>query len=278
VGDGARWGVKSSIPPPVMAISFGDHRYPGSMSEPRRAGRRQEPKVPALSSTTGARPAGSDEDEAPIGSRELLIRAGERLFARHGIHRVRLREINDLAEQRNPSAVHYHFGSREGLVEAILAQHELSIETAMKAGLDRIENRKTLPSVREVMAVTIHPLIEKLETESGRDYLRIIQQLTPMLSANLRRGITLPTPPEGRRALAILEQQLTLKAIPQPVRRERLVAYVLSLVGLLADRAHETERGRPALLEPADFESNLLDMLVGALTASPSIGRRRGQA
>lgn len=248
------------------------------MSQSSRAGRRQEPKAPRLSSTQATRPNGSGEDEAPVGSRELLIRAGERLFARHGIHRVRLREINELAGQRNPSAVHYHFGSRNGLVEAILAQHEVSIEKAMKAGLDRIENRKALPSVREVMAVTIHPLTEKLETESGRDYLQIIQQLTPMLSANLRRGITLPTPPEGRRALAILEQRLALKAIPQSVGRERLVAYVLSLVGLLADRAHETERGRPALLAPADFESNLLDMLVGALTAPPSTGGRRGQA
>lgn len=236
------------------------------MGESTRAGRK-EPKGSGPSVTRRVRLTNSGDEEAPVGSRELMMRAGERLFAREGIHRVRLREINDLAEQRNPSAVHYHFGSREGLVEAILARHEVSIEPAMKIALDRIESRTSLPSVRQVVAVTIHPLIEKLDSESGRDYLRIIQQLTPMLSANLRQGITSPTPPEGRRALAILEQRLQMKSIPQSVRRERLVAYVLSLVGILADRAHETERGHAPPLKPADFESNLIDMLVGALTA-----------
>lgn len=249
--------------------------YAESMSQPKNDGRGQRSKDPRPSSVLEVGPT---EDDAPIGARELLILAGEHLFARAGIHRVRFREINELAGQKNPSAVHYYFGSREGLVEAILDRHAESIDSAMGAELDRMESRKTAPSVRGVMAVTIHPLVEKLESPSGRNYLQIIQQLIPMLSANLRRGITYPTPPQGRRALAILEDALTMKGIPQPVRRERLVAYVLSLVGILADRAHETERGRPALLNPADFESNLLDMLVAALGASPSSSRRTGRS
>ena len=42
--------------------------------------------------------------------------------------RVEIREINDRAGQRNPSAVHYHFGSKEGLVEAILLRHQEALE------------------------------------------------------------------------------------------------------------------------------------------------------
>lgn len=246
-----------------------------SMSQSRNGGRGQRSNDPGPSSISGVGPI---EDEAAVGAREHLLLAGEHLFARHGIHRVRFREINELAEQKNPSAVHYYFGNREGLVEAILDRHAASIDAAMEAGLDRMEDRKTSPSVRGVVAVTIHPLVKKLDSPSGRDYLQIIQQLIPMLSANLRRGITHPTPPQGRRALAILEQRLTLKGIPQSISRERLVAYVLSLVGILADRAHETARGRPALLEPEDFEANLLDMLVAALIASPTSGRSRRRA
>ena len=52
-------------------------------------------------------------------TREQLILAGERLFALSGLDSVSLRQINSAAGQRNSSAAHYHFGSKEALVQAI---------------------------------------------------------------------------------------------------------------------------------------------------------------
>ena len=49
-----------------------------------------------------------------------LILAAEAEFARAGIQGASLRRINALAGQRNTSAVRYHFGSREGLLEALI--------------------------------------------------------------------------------------------------------------------------------------------------------------
>ena len=57
------------------------------------------------------------------GTRAKLLRAGERLFAEHGIHGAQMRDIVRAAGQANDSAVHYHFGSRDGLLAAICAQH-----------------------------------------------------------------------------------------------------------------------------------------------------------
>ena len=264
--------LAAGVPPIWWAITT----YPGSMSEPRGPGRREDPKLPGHSATRGVRATGSSEDKGPPESRERLMRAGERLFARDGISSRPSSGDQQTRGPEQPVSRSLPLWEPGGVGRSHPGSARSVDRSWMKAGLDRIEDRDTLPTVREVMAATIHPLTEKLDSESGRDYLQIIQQLTPMLSANLRLGITSPTTPQGRRGLAILEQRLTLKGIPPSIRRERLVAYVLCLVGLLADRAHETERGRSALLEAADFESNLLDMLVGALTASPQRAEEEG--
>ena len=47
------------------------------------------------------------------GHTNYVIRAGEHLFARQGIHQTRVRELHELAGQRNTSALHYHFGDRD---------------------------------------------------------------------------------------------------------------------------------------------------------------------
>ena len=50
----------------------------------------------------------------------VLISTAERLFAERGLEAVSLSEINRDAGQRNKSALHYHFGSRDGLLKALL--------------------------------------------------------------------------------------------------------------------------------------------------------------
>ena len=49
-------------------------------------------------------------------TRMTLINAAEELFAQSGIDGVSLRQINVTAGQKNSSAVHYHFGSKESLI------------------------------------------------------------------------------------------------------------------------------------------------------------------
>jgi AcrR family transcriptional regulator len=54
-------------------------------------------------------------------SRVRLILTGERLIATYGLDAVSLRQVAAEAGAANTSAVQYHFGSKEGLVEAIMA-------------------------------------------------------------------------------------------------------------------------------------------------------------
>jgi AcrR family transcriptional regulator len=213
------------------------------------------------------------DDDASNDTKERLLRAGEELFAREGIHRVPLRAINALAGQRNPSALHYHFGSREGLVEAIMLRHQASIEAAMASGLDELERRGAV-TVRDVVAAVVRPLARKLDSESGRNFLMLLPQITPALGRNLRRGISEPATPQSARVLDLLRSQMP--RVPVEVQRERQVTYVLVLSTLLADRAHAIEAGGALPLDRAQFEDHMIDLVEAMLTA-PSTVRRRAR-
>src|SRR5437773_6574267 len=58
-------------------------------------------------------------DTAKSASAVRLVLSAERLFGLHGIDGVSLRQISAEAGSSNNSAVHYHFGSKEGLIAAI---------------------------------------------------------------------------------------------------------------------------------------------------------------
>src|ERR1700757_4705681 len=55
----------------------------------------------------------------PPSTKEQLVTTAERLFAVHGIDSVSLRQICAEAGNANNSAVQYHFGSKDRLLQAI---------------------------------------------------------------------------------------------------------------------------------------------------------------
>lgn len=194
------------------------------------------------------------------------MQAGERLFARKGVDRVRLREINELAGQRNSSALHYHFGSRDGLVLAILRRHQDDVDAEVARQLDQWEREGHQPDVREIAAAVVRPEAEKLGSPSGRDFLRIVPYVVPGLSATLRKGRAEPLTPQTRRVLDLFEARVG--ELPSELRRERLVVYMLMLTAVLADRAQQLEsRSRPPL-EHEQFVEHVLDMVEGVFTVS----------
>lgn len=203
-------------------------------------------------------------------TRARLLRAGERLFAERGIHQVRLREINALAGQRNSSALHYHFGSREGLVEAILAEHQTGMDVAVRPALDDLVARGAAPTVRDVVAVWVAALTGQLETESGRDFLRILPQVLDTVNRTVREGTDLRESAQSARTFALLDA--CLADLPTAVRRERLVAYALILTTLFADRAALVESGAPLALDDDEFAAHATDVICGAIEVPTTVG------
>ena len=198
-------------------------------------------------------------------TREQLLRAGEHLFARHGIDGVRVREINQLARQRNSSALHYHFGSRDGLLEAILDLHRAPIEAQRAMMLDALDAHPETIDVRAVVETIIVPFAAELATESGRDYLRILPQVSPRRSLPAGKLPDTFGPDGIRRSLRFAH-----RCLPHldPIHREDRLANVIDFMTYaVSHRAHDIEMGAPLRLPEEQFIGNLVDMSVGALRA-----------
>jgi TetR/AcrR family transcriptional regulator, regulator of cefoperazone and chloramphenicol sensitivity len=198
-------------------------------------------------------------------TRARLVRAGERLFAAQGIDRVQLREINELAGQRNESALHYHFGSRQGLLDAVLDKHGQDVQDGIRLRLDGRPGEHAAGELHGLIGTLVVPLSEKLHSEDGRDYLRILAQT---LGRDELLQETLSAPWVAAPVRECLERiERCLADLPDGLRRERTARLAELALLSIARRAQEIEEGRPTLLNEATFVANLIEMAVAALVA-----------
>lgn len=200
-------------------------------------------------------------------TRAKLLREATRIFAERGVYQATMREITTAAGQRNSSAIAYHFGSRQGVLWAILAGHNATLD-AHRAAL--IREPAGGMDVRDLVAALVIPYSSELTTDEGRDYLRIVAQLTDLFPA-WRDGPL--SPPALRRILAALEEQAG--GASTEARRERVVHVVMLLTAAMADRARALSSGAPTASDHIAFLTNLTDVMTGAVRA-PSGGRLAG--
>ncbi len=192
-----------------------------------------------------------------------LAEEAERLFAERGIWQVPSREIIEAAGQRNASAISYHFGSREGVLDYLLHQHGDPIDAERGALLADIGEDG---STSAIVAALVRPMVDCLATVSGRRYLRIVAQVMAAVGSWRNEGVE--GWPNLTLALSALEHRPP--DVEPSVRIERVNAMVLLMTASLADRARNLDSGPPApsgtALSATAYEENLTNMLVGVLS------------
>ncbi|WP_323791575.1 TetR family transcriptional regulator, partial [Nocardioides sp.] len=110
-------------------------------------------------------------------TRQRLIEAATRGFAEHGVHTASLLEITRQAGQRNRGAVHYHFGSRTGMLVAVLEQ-PLDALAAREQELIAAARECPDDDLVSVVRALVLPAIELAELGGlGRSYLMILGEL-----------------------------------------------------------------------------------------------------
>ena len=111
-------------------------------------------------------------------ARDKLLDCAERLFAEHGLEGVSLRAINAEAGL-SPAALHYHFGTQQALVEALLDRQMPALMERRRRLLDALDDRPEPPTTRDVLSALIRPQVELLAEggESGLRYMRLIHRL-----------------------------------------------------------------------------------------------------
>jgi len=113
-----------------------------------------------------------------------LLSTAERLFAERGVENVALTGIVAESGQKNRSALHYHFGSRAGVLGAVLDRRLGPINGRRHALLEALDAGA---GVLDVVRADIAALGETVVEEPwGPDYLSILAQVTfhPQLLAD----------------------------------------------------------------------------------------------
>jgi AcrR family transcriptional regulator len=105
-------------------------------------------------------------------TRERLMRAAELLIAQQGIENVTVRAIVVEAEQKNESALQYHFQNREGLLDAIHQQRNAEVR-ALRSALLQPYLTGQVPDLRDVCQLMVMPTYTLARENTGfRYYIR----------------------------------------------------------------------------------------------------------
>jgi AcrR family transcriptional regulator len=123
----------------------------------------------SAASTVAVEPGDDTSGNGPgQATRARIMTVAERLFAQRGIDGVSIRDITTEAEV-NTAAIHYHFGSKTALVEAILTRRAAELGRRRADFLERVEAAEQ-PTLREVVEAFVVPTAEMADRETGAQH------------------------------------------------------------------------------------------------------------
>jgi AcrR family transcriptional regulator len=113
-------------------------------------------------------------------TRERILDAAEHLFAERGFHGVSVRDITGAAEV-DVALASYHFGNKEGLLEAVFLRRAKDLNDERLARLDAIldAQRKRPPRLEEIIDAFTHPLLDRSTRGSAgwKSYFALIAEI-----------------------------------------------------------------------------------------------------
>lgn len=201
-------------------------------------------------------------------TRDKLLDAATKAFAEYGVENASLLDITRQAGQRNRGALHYHFGSRDGVLAAVLERH-VGFLSQREGELLAIARQRPDSDLAAVVEAVVRPAVELAESGwRGRCCLQIVAELaeedprdlSPEVSSALERT-------GGSEVYAVIEKRMP--PLPDDVRLERLALFTGFVLKSVADRARAMGRrrkGRPRL-DRESFIENLVAMGAAALGA-----------
>jgi AcrR family transcriptional regulator len=203
-------------------------------------------------------------------TREKLVDEAARAFAADGVLTASLIEITRRAGQRNRGALHYHFGSRNGVICAVLERH-VDFLAQREGELLEIALASPDDDVASVVEAIVRPAAELAESGwRGRCFLVILAELIEEDPASLDPKVSDVLARTGGYAVYSL-LATRMADVSDQVRAERFALATAFILRAVADRARvlgrRGRRGRPQL-EQEVFVANLVAMVAAGMSAA----------
>lgn len=215
-------------------------------------------------------------------TREKIKRAAELLFTERGFNAVSIRDILDVAGQRNTGSLHYYFRTKEALARELVEDGVRRIDEDRNRRLDRLEAGGGPRSVRELVELLAYPYFvddafQKFLNRLMHDNYGLFLQGAEGQDAGFRRVVG--------------HMRRLMPDMPKPVLAQRfqmVVVYLSSMLALQSD-AGQAEETWLRFWAKAGAKETLLDTVEGmlsqpvsaqamaALAARPTASRATGK-
>src|SRR5262245_38136343 len=205
-------------------------------------------------------------------TRQRLLDAAERLFAEYGIEAISLRAVNAAAGARNTGAAHYHFGTRDGLVRAVVTRRLDALSRERIGGLRAIEAaaRGGPPDLRALVEATLAPNIRLLADPAGSHYVSLLARIVAEPRIDLNDLVTPAFQEASSLFFTLLGRALPTLTPPVLIHRAIFMSELLTQAVAFAARTAQRNGApfSPAYLEV--FTRHLVDFVAGGLAAADS--------
>lgn len=211
---------------------------------------------------------GNNQNDA---TRERLLDAAEKLFAKNGYDSVGVREITSAAGS-NLAAVNYHFGSKENLYMEVFHERWRARAQMILQPLTELGQQQNITPTQVVETMARCFLEGPLTADERLRHAQLIARelATPGKAFQLlAEGVLKPTLIHGA--------SLLRRALPHPMPKERLRLIILSIfaqviyfnfarpvVSLVAEREYDAEFIEQIIKHITEFALHGLDLEDGA--------------
>lgn len=211
----------------------------------------------------------SEQGDAREQSKARLLSAALKLFSEQGVDAVSLRMINRDAGHRNNSALHYHFGTKLGLLDTLIGEIQRRFTEARLTALDAVEEKANAGEIelRDVMTAFIAPYLHIMRKETwGADAVRFVARLDFDGDPELLALLVKHAQPEVARFLDLIGR--CLPDMPPKLMKQRLNFAINSTILALATHRNLKNSYLGDLSGSLTAVSNnLLDQITAAMAA-----------
>ncbi len=209
-------------------------------------------------------------------SRDKLLDAAERLVAVRGLA-VSNREICLAAQHRNNSAIAYHFGSRQGLLDAVWERRTQTVNRHRAELISRLSQRQRT-DVSQLTRTYVYPLADEVASRVPGYWARFNQQWLSTMPldflATFREDLAAHPEDVPLRTLLLLYEWLgsTLTHLPAATRGQRVALMSRFVITALASWERDAEVGARPVTSMGDFSADLQQTATAVLLAPASAG------